>query len=70
MIKYRACWAYLNGPDGLGLLDLCEDSLMRCESPSLTDAVWAHDPKSLSPRKTLRSRKGNRCSPHFGELVS
>ena len=65
-----ACWAYLNGPDGLGLLDLCKDGSMRFEGPSQTDAVWAHDPKSLSPRKALRSKKGNPGSLYFGELVS
>ena len=69
MIKYGACWAYLNGPDGLELLGLCKDSPTRFEGPSLTDIVRAHDPKSLSPRKALRSKKGNPCSPRFGEFV-
>ena len=54
MIKYKARWAYLNGPDGLGLLGLCKNSPTHFEGPSLTDIVRAHDPKSLSPRKALK----------------
>ena len=56
MIKYGVRWAYLNGPDGLELLGLGKDGPTRFEGPSLTDIVWAHDPKSLSPRKALRSK--------------
>ena len=68
MIKYRAWRAYLNGPDGLELLGLCKDDPMRFEGPSLTDTVRAHDPKSLSPRKALKSENGNPCSPRLEEL--
>lgn len=42
--KILGLMAYLNGPDGLGLLGLCDDG-PSFEGPSLTDIIRAHDPK-------------------------
>lgn len=69
MVKYKTWWAYLNGPDGSERVGLYKDDPQRFEGPLLTDVVRAHDPKSISPRKALRSENGNPCSPRSEEFV-